>query len=254
MQSQTSPGGNSARKARWGLRLDFDSDGRPPLVGLHRGASIAPRRSESAWPSSSSAFAVRPSSGPRRKRAGGSPSSPRISQPPSWPPSAVSPRSGSGPLSGSSSSWASSPSSRPRSIRFARSLVRGETLARSNAPRSAPGSPSSPSGDRCRSLGESWSLPASRVLGPLVAVILGVCLRCSWLRPGEGFSFSGRVSCSWLARRFRLSLRAIQGAKDHLSEIGWLIRSGNITTSGELVSINPALAPARRPSMRACPR
>ena len=78
----------------------------------------------------------------------------------------------------------------------------------------------------------------------LVAVILGVCLRCSWLRPGEGFSFSGRVSCSWLARRFRLSLRAVQGAKAHLSEIGWLTVSGNVTTSGELVSINPALAPA----------
>jgi hypothetical protein len=73
----------------------------------------------------------------------------------------------------------------------------------------------------------------------LVAVILGVCLRCSWLRPGEGFSFSGRVSCSWLSRRFRLSLRAIQEAKAHLAELGWLTLSGNITTAGELVSINP---------------
>jgi len=73
----------------------------------------------------------------------------------------------------------------------------------------------------------------------LIAVILGVCLRCSWLRPGQGFSFSGRVSCSWLARRFRLSLRAVRAAKAHLSEIGWLSVSGNVTTAGELVSINP---------------
>jgi hypothetical protein len=73
----------------------------------------------------------------------------------------------------------------------------------------------------------------------LIAVILGVCLRCSWLRPGEGFSFSGRVSCSWLARRFRLSVRAIQEAKALLVGLGWLSLSGNITTSGELVSINP---------------
>jgi hypothetical protein len=73
----------------------------------------------------------------------------------------------------------------------------------------------------------------------LVAVILGVCLRSSWSRPGEGFSFSGRVSCSWLSRRFRVSLRAIQDAKSHVVELGWLSLSGNITTTGELVSINP---------------
>jgi hypothetical protein len=73
----------------------------------------------------------------------------------------------------------------------------------------------------------------------LIAVILGGCLRCSWLRPGDGFSFLGRVPCSWLARRFRLSVRAVQTAKAHLSEIGWLTLSGDITTSGELVSINP---------------
>ncbi len=74
----------------------------------------------------------------------------------------------------------------------------------------------------------------------LVAVILGVCLRCSWLRPGEGFSFSGRVSCSWLARRFRISLRAVQGGKEHLVGLSWIQRNGNINRFGEAVAINPA--------------
>lgn len=74
----------------------------------------------------------------------------------------------------------------------------------------------------------------------LVAVILGVCLRCSWLRPGEGFTFSGRVSCGWLARRFRLSSRAAESAKAHLVGLGWLERTGNINRLGEVVAINPA--------------
>lgn len=74
----------------------------------------------------------------------------------------------------------------------------------------------------------------------LIAVVLGVCLRCSWLRPGEGFTFSGRISCGWLARRFRLSLRAIQGAKEHLVGLGWIHCTGNISRFGETVAINPA--------------
>ncbi len=74
----------------------------------------------------------------------------------------------------------------------------------------------------------------------LVAAILGVCFRCSWLRPGEGFTFSGRVSCSWLARRFKVSLRAIQNAKEHLVGMGWIRRTGNINRFGEVVAINPA--------------
>lgn len=74
----------------------------------------------------------------------------------------------------------------------------------------------------------------------LIAVVLGVCLRCSWLRPGEGFSFSGRVSCGWLARRFRLSSRAVESAKAHLVGLGWLERTGNINRLGEVVAINPA--------------
>lgn len=74
----------------------------------------------------------------------------------------------------------------------------------------------------------------------LVAAVLGVCLRCSWLRPGEGFTFTGRVSCGWLARRFRLSSRAVEGAKAHLVGLGWLERTGNINRLGEVVAINPA--------------
>jgi hypothetical protein len=74
----------------------------------------------------------------------------------------------------------------------------------------------------------------------LIAVILGVCLRCSWLRPGEGFSFTGRIACSWLARRFGISLRAIQQAKEHLVGLGWIERHGNINRFGETVAINPA--------------
>lgn len=73
----------------------------------------------------------------------------------------------------------------------------------------------------------------------LIAVILGVCLRCSWLKPGEGFSFTGRMACSWLARRFGISLRAIQQAKEHLVGLGWIERTGNINRFGETVAINP---------------
>jgi hypothetical protein len=73
-----------------------------------------------------------------------------------------------------------------------------------------------------------------------VATILGVCLRCSWLRPGQGMSLTGRVSCSWLARRFGLSPRAIENAKAHLVALGWIERTGNITTLGEVLRINPA--------------
>jgi hypothetical protein len=74
----------------------------------------------------------------------------------------------------------------------------------------------------------------------LIATILGVCVRCSWLRPGEGYVLSGRVSCGWLARRFGLSIRAVQGAKEHLVALGWIQRTGNISRSGEVVAINPA--------------
>jgi hypothetical protein len=74
----------------------------------------------------------------------------------------------------------------------------------------------------------------------LIAVVLGVCLRCSWLRPGEGFSFTGRIACSWLARRFGISLRAIQQAKEHLVGLGWIERKGHINRFGEIVAINPA--------------
>src|SRR5512147_2918529 len=74
----------------------------------------------------------------------------------------------------------------------------------------------------------------------LIAVVLGTCLRCSWLRPEEGFSFTGRIACSWLARRFAISLRAIQQAKEHLVGLGWIERKGNINRFGETVAINPA--------------
>jgi hypothetical protein len=74
----------------------------------------------------------------------------------------------------------------------------------------------------------------------LIAVILGVCLRCSWFQPGEGFSFTGRIACSWLARRFGISLRAIQQAKEHLVGLGWMVRNGHINRCGETIAINPA--------------
>src|SRR5512142_2691584 len=73
----------------------------------------------------------------------------------------------------------------------------------------------------------------------LIAVILGVCLRCSWLNPGEGFSFTGRIACTWLARRFGISLRAGQQAKEHLVGLGWIERKGNINRFGETVAIDP---------------
>src|SRR5512135_725909 len=73
----------------------------------------------------------------------------------------------------------------------------------------------------------------------LIAVILGVCLRCSWLTPGEGFSLTGRIACSWLARRFGISLRAVQQAKEHLVCLGWIERRGNINRFGKTVAINP---------------
>jgi hypothetical protein len=73
----------------------------------------------------------------------------------------------------------------------------------------------------------------------LIAVILAVCLRCSWLKPGKGFSFTGRIACSWLARRFGISLRAVQQAKEHLVGLGWIERKGDINRFGETVAINP---------------
>jgi hypothetical protein len=74
----------------------------------------------------------------------------------------------------------------------------------------------------------------------LIAVVLGVCLRCAWLRPGEGCSFTGRIACPWLARRFGISLRAVQRAKEHLVALGWIERTGQINRFGETLAINPA--------------
>src|SRR5512135_2550536 len=74
----------------------------------------------------------------------------------------------------------------------------------------------------------------------LIAVILGVCLRCSWLKPDEGFSFTGRIACAWFARRFGISLRAVQQAKEHLVTLGWIERRGDINRFGETIAINPA--------------
>jgi hypothetical protein len=76
--------------------------------------------------------------------------------------------------------------------------------------------------------------------GPaFIAVVLGACLRCSWRKP-EGFSYTGRLSCPWLSARFRLSLRAIQSAKEQLVTLGWLHRKADVSRFGELVEINPA--------------
>lgn len=74
----------------------------------------------------------------------------------------------------------------------------------------------------------------------LVAVILGVCLRCAWLKPGVGCSYSGRVSCQWLSRLFGLSLRAVQSAKSHLVGLEWIHPAGDINRFGERLEINPA--------------
>ena len=73
----------------------------------------------------------------------------------------------------------------------------------------------------------------------LIAAVLGISIRCSWLRPGEGFTFSGWVSCLWLSRLFRLSPRSIQSAKEHLMGLGWIERTGKVGRNGELVAINP---------------
>jgi hypothetical protein len=72
----------------------------------------------------------------------------------------------------------------------------------------------------------------------LIAAILGVGLRCCY-RKAEGFSFAGRISCTWLARRFGLSLRPIQKAKTHLVELHWIKPTGDINRFGETVLINP---------------
>jgi hypothetical protein len=72
----------------------------------------------------------------------------------------------------------------------------------------------------------------------LIAVILGVCLRCCY-RKADGFSFAGRVSCTWLASRFRLSLRPIQKAKTHLVDLRWIKPTGDINRFGETVIVNP---------------
>ena len=74
----------------------------------------------------------------------------------------------------------------------------------------------------------------------LIAVILGACLRCSWLRPGIGFTYSGRLSCAWLAKRTGLGLRAIRASKQHLVKLGWLELRGAVRRSGELVALNPS--------------
>lgn len=72
----------------------------------------------------------------------------------------------------------------------------------------------------------------------VIATILGVCIRCSWKKP-DGFSFTGRVSCPWLSSRFQLSLRAVQGAKEHLVGLSWIQRTGDISRFGERLVINP---------------
>lgn len=74
----------------------------------------------------------------------------------------------------------------------------------------------------------------------LIAVILGVCLRCAWLKPGVGCSYSGRISCQWLSRLFGLSLRAVQSAKSHLVGLEWIHPTGDINRFGERLEINPA--------------
>lgn len=74
----------------------------------------------------------------------------------------------------------------------------------------------------------------------LIAVILAVCLRCSWLRPGEGFSFTGRMSLAWVSRRFKVSIRALQGAKLHLAMLGFIRCTGNTSRLGEVLVINAA--------------
>jgi hypothetical protein len=73
----------------------------------------------------------------------------------------------------------------------------------------------------------------------LIAVILGACLRCVYFKPEKGFTYSGRLSCSWLSARFGLSLRAVQSAKEHLVALGWIERHGDINRFGERLTVNP---------------
>jgi hypothetical protein len=80
---------------------------------------------------------------------------------------------------------------------------------------------------------------AAEASGPaLIAAILGACIRCCWKYP-DGFRYTGRISCGWLSRRFRLSLRAVQSAKEHLVSLEFLRRMKDVSLSGELVEINP---------------
>lgn len=81
---------------------------------------------------------------------------------------------------------------------------------------------------------------ASETSSPaLIAFILSVCVRCSWLKQ-EGFSYSGRLSPGWVSRRFGICLRATQRAKSHLMALKWIHSEGIPHRLGDVVTINPA--------------
>lgn len=72
-----------------------------------------------------------------------------------------------------------------------------------------------------------------------IAFIWGAVLRCVYLKPAEGFTYSGWLSLSWLSSRMGLSLSALKAAKSHLVKLGW-VGTGRVSRHGEKLSINPA--------------
>ena len=174
-----------------------------------------------------------------RAEAGqGGPSSPRTTPSRSWPPSAASPRSGPGPPSPSCTPWATSSSSPPSESSWAPSLealaLPAEALAEFRSWIGTPHQtqagphPAADPGPRLRVAAPGPHRHHPRRLPPLLAGT-----------SPEGFSFTGRLSCTWLASRFGLSLRAVQSAKEHLVGLGWIQRTGDITRFGERLVINP---------------
>ena len=65
----------------------------------------------------------------------------------------------------------------------------------------------------------------------LIAVILGVCLRCSWLRPGEGFSFSGPGLLLLACSQVPALAPGRPGGQGPLRDSAGFSLSGNITAS-----------------------
>lgn len=90
-----------------------------------------------------------------------------------------------------------------------------------------------------------------------IAFIMGASLRCIYLHPKDGgFSYLGWVSSAWVSKHFGMCLRAIKGAKAHLTGLGWVSSEGGIGRFGQRLSVNPAwerIAATREGSTRLSP-